>query len=241
MGLGEEAVLKILGIVLDGLVRLPEAGSRCGALLAAADLVRPERPATAVALAALTASLYRQNRRFLKLRPTAWLARLNGLADSGPAEMPPPLHEVLQGRLGAQWVIVDCLGLPLLETVQASIRECLPNWRLESVVCATTPVETTTDAFYRSLIERGLGRRFEKIDAIDVLIHSRRVSFDDLARLARAELEVAFRQVCGRLEPESPVLVFGDHGFRLSPDGADFTHGGSSPLERLTAVFTLVP
>jgi hypothetical protein len=35
------------------------------------------------------------------------------------------------------------------------------------------------------------------------------------------------------------VLIFGDHGFRLSRDGRGFTHGGPSTLERLTAAAVL--
>ena len=37
------------------------------------------------------------------------------------------------------------------------------------------------------------------------------------------------------------MLLFGDHGFRLSPDGSTFTHGGPSTLERLTVACRMMP
>jgi len=37
------------------------------------------------------------------------------------------------------------------------------------------------------------------------------------------------------------VVIFGDHGFRLAPDGRGFVHGGGSTLERLVPVLNLLP
>jgi hypothetical protein len=45
--------------------------------------------------------------------------------------------------------------------------------------------------------------------------------------------------VATRLDPSRPVLVFGDHGFRLAADGRGFEHGGTSTLERLTLMLRL--
>jgi hypothetical protein len=70
-------------------------------------------------------------------------------------------------------------------------------------------------------------------------VHQRQLNLLDLARLVRAKLEIAFRNLVPRLDPSKPVLIFGDHGFRLAPDGSGFTHGGLSTLERLTPMFLL--
>jgi hypothetical protein len=74
---------------------------------------------------------------------------------------------------------------------------------------------------------------------VDQLIHQRNLILDDIARLSAAELEIAFRRLIPRLDPTLPVLIFGDHGFRLAPDGNGFIHGGPSTLERLTVVLLL--
>ena len=91
------------------------------------------------------------------------------------------------------------------------------------------------------LIGRDFKKAFEKIDAVDSIIHERRLNLRDLAKLARAELEIAFRKTVPRLDRTQPVLIFGDHGFRMTFDGSGFTHGGSSTLERITPVFMLAP
>ncbi len=145
----------------------------------------------------------------------------------------------LRAHPGAQWVVVDCLGLPLLEAVRRSATDCLTQWQLQSVDFALVSERTSTGAFYLKLIEQEFRKPLEKIDAVDHLIHGRSLGLDDLARLARAELEIAFRKLAPRLDSSRPVLIFGDHGFRLAPDGRSFTHGGPSTLERLTAVLLL--
>ena len=91
------------------------------------------------------------------------------------------------------------------------------------------------------LIQGDLKKAFEKIDVVDVLIHERKLNMKDLAKLARAEIEVAFRRILEQLDPGRSVLIYGDHGFRTALDGVGFCHGGSSTLERITPVFELLP
>jgi hypothetical protein len=76
---------------------------------------------------------------------------------------------------------------------------------------------------------------------VDALIHNRKLQMKDFARLAEAELEIAFRKMIGRLDRSRPIVIYGDYGFRMNLDGTGFTHGGSSTLERITPVFRLVP
>ena len=99
--------------------------------------------------------------------------------------------------------------------------------------------DTTTDACYRDLIEAGLIRSLEKIDAIDRLLHDRPLPFDDLCRMVSAELHIACKQIKGRLDPARPLIIFADHGFRLDPKGERYVHGGDSTLERVVPVLYL--
>ncbi len=237
LGLGEDALLRVVGMVLDGAVQ-PESRPASGPVAAALQLLSPHGPAPAGELAGLAAALYEQHGRLMKLRPQPWLARLEELAQAELAEMPGPLEDALREHTGAQWVVVDCLGLPLLRTVSDMLPECFPHRHARAPRFARVSERTTTSEFYGGLIGQGLGKSFEKIDAVDRLVHER-TTMAELAGLARAELEVAFRRLSTRLDAAQPVVIFGDHGFRLAADGASFTHGGPSTLERLTPVFLL--
>ena len=154
---------------------------------------------------------------------------------------PDALDSLLSRHLDTQWVLVDCLGLPILNAVRGLLPEALPHWRIGAVRFGLVSERTSNEAFYLGLIGRDFKKAFEKIDAVDGLIHERKLTFRELAKLARAELEVALKRLLPRLDPTQPVLVFGDHGFRMSFDGSGFTHGGSSTLERITPVFALSP
>ncbi len=237
LGLGEEALLRVVGMVLDGAVQ-PGSRPASGPVAAALQLLSPARPRTAGDLAELATALYEQHGRLMKLRPQPWLARLEELAQAELADAPGPLADVLREHAGAQWVVVDCLGLPLLRTVSDLLPECFPHRRASTPRFAAVSERTTTSGFYDGLIGQGLGKSFEKIDAVDRLVHER-TTMAELARLARAELEVAFRKVNARLDASQPVAIFGDHGFRLAADGISFAHGGPSTLERLTPVFLM--
>jgi hypothetical protein len=246
LGLGEEAEAQVLAWVVDGTIALPEASqiSRSALVAAAAEVIRPSRPPSAEVLADLAARLYGQHARMMRVSPR-WLERLEALARSSLPAEPPPLEEalarVLRDRPEATWLIVDALGAPLLAVFRRNLDALLPAWRFESVEFALAPAETTTDACYRRLIESGTVKRFEKIDAVDALLHERACDFDDFASLAMAELRVACRRLARRLEPGKSLVVFADHGFRLDGEGRRWVHGGSSTLERLVPVIGLVP
>lgn len=183
--------------------------------------------------------LYEQHNRLVHLRREPWLARLDGLARAELANHVPDLDALLREQLDAQWVVVDCLGVLLADAVREAARAALGPWPLRSIEAAGASPHTSTEAFYATLIQKDFTKPFEKINAVDELIHQRDLGFAELARLARAELEIAFRRVAARLDPSRPVLVFGDHGFRLAADGRGFKHGGASTLERLTLVLRL--
>ena len=241
MALPEEIILRILELLLGGLVQRPQKALASGAVAAAMALLHPDLPKTAQDLARQVTLLYEQNERMLRLRPQAWLSHLNDLAEAKLEPPPKALVDLLREHSGAQWLVIDCFGPPILKMLTEILASCLTCWELHSTEFALTSPESSTDAFYRTLIDGGLAHSFEKINAVDERIHARKESLPDLTRVARAELEVAFRKLMQRLGPGKPVLIFGDHGFRLALDGRGFTHGGRSTLERLVPVVTLRP
>lgn len=241
IGLPEEAVRKVIDMMLNGLVAPPSPVPDSGPIAAAIELLNPSQPDRPEALAEKISCLYEQNERFLKLRPQLWLTHLDEVAQVTLSSPPDALDSLLSRHLDTQWVLVDCLGLPILNAVRGLLPEALPHWRIGAVRFGLVSERTSTEAFYLGLIGRDFKKAFEKIDAVDGLIHERKLTFRELAKLARAELEVALKRLLPRLDPTQPVLVFGDHGFRMSFDGSGFTHGGSSTLERITPVFALSP
>ncbi|HYK91390.1 MAG TPA: hypothetical protein VE398_21655, partial [Acidobacteriota bacterium] len=241
MGFPEDAIRRILDLLMNGLLQVPGLAASSGPVAAALELLKPSHPATPDSLAATITCLYEQNERFLALRPQLWLAHLDELAEAALAPPPEKLDDLLQRYLDAQWILIDCLGAPLSKTMRELLPEVLPNWQLQKLEFGMVSRQTSTNAFYMGLIGRDFKKAFEKVDAIDTLIHGRKLNLKDLAKLARAELEIAFRRIAVRLDRTQPVLIFGDHGFRLTFDGSGFTHGGASTLERITPVFVLSP
>ena len=117
--------------------------------------------------------------------------------------------------------------------LQELLPAILPTWKFEDIVFGLSAPESSTDAFYRDLLNGDIKKSFEKINAVDNVIHTRGSDFGDLRRLAKAELEIAFKRLVPRLDATRRLIIFGDHGFRLSLDGRSFSHGGPSTLDRL--------
>jgi hypothetical protein len=240
MGLPEEAIHRVLDMMLNGLLP-PPTPPASGPVAAALALLQPSRPATPEALAHVVTALYEQNERFLRLRPQLWLTRLDELAETVLPSPPVEIDDLLQRHLDSQWILIDCLGLALLKTLRDLLPEALPHWKAEAPEFARVSERTSTNAFYLGLIGRDFKKAFEKIDAVDALIHERKLSLPELARLARAELEISFKRLAVKLDRALPILVFGDHGFRMRFDGGGFVHGGPSTLERIVPVINLDP
>lgn len=148
----------------------------------------------------------------------------------------------LVSELGAdQWLVVDCLGLALLDALHPVLSGSLAPWNPAGARFATVEPETTTAHYWSRLAEEGLDHPLLEIDAVDRLLHERRLSLDELERLAVAELRVAVERLAPGLDAGRPLLVFADHGFRLAPEGGRFVHGGPSILERTVPVLRFVP
>jgi len=242
MHLPETLIDKLLSWAIDGVLELPKPAQHESELLTAArEVARPVSPSGPAELARLAAALYAADPRLRRIGGERWDARLDALANSPLAESPPDLASVLAEHAEEAWLLIDAFGLPLFARLEDELGDALGGRRIESVRFARAPADTTTDACYRHLAEAGLARELVKINVLDALLHERRDPFDDLARIAAAELRGAYRRVAGRFDPSRPLMVFADHGFRLARDGRGYGHGGSSTLERVVPVIRLMP
>ncbi|HYU16813.1 MAG TPA: hypothetical protein VEL05_12095, partial [Candidatus Acidoferrum sp.] len=237
LGLGDAAVERVVRLLLDGQVAWPSGEAGADPVRAARELARPTAVATPAELAELAAVLYRAHPHLVRVAREAWLGRLDELASSPlPAA---PLRDALRGSADRGWLVIDCLGLPLLPALRAALPELFPSFKLEEVDFATVGPTTTTESLYRELAGRGVDHPFEKVNAVDRVIHERDAPFEDLCRLAIAELRLALGGLRKRIDAGRPLVVFGDHGFRLRADGRAYVHGGASTMERIVPVLRL--
>ncbi|MGH8657199.1 MAG: hypothetical protein ACREV4_01560, partial [Gammaproteobacteria bacterium] len=241
LGLNEAGEAKLLQWLIDGHIPFPQLADPKDPLLAAvAMLLRPSAPTNAAELARNAQAIYLAHARLQRIGGERWLACVNGLAETTLSGLP-PLVEVLKAHSAAQWLLIDCLGLALALALEPVLQGLLSAWRHRPAQYAELSQGSSTDACYRELLGADIAHSFKKIDALDKLIHAERRSFDELLTLAKAELEIALRRVLPQLDPEQALLVFADHGFRLSPDGRRYQHGGLSTLERVVPVWSWEP
>ncbi|MFH1177732.1 MAG: DUF6079 family protein [Acidobacteriota bacterium] len=239
--LGKAIEDRILGWLLEGLLP-PPAGTPASPLVAAAgELLAPSSPRSAAELAKVVRNLYVAHERLWPLAGERWLERLAAAAEAPVLDALPPIAAALAERESAQWLVVDCLGLPLLGALEEAVAQALDGWKPAALTFAQVGRETTTGGWLTALAASGVNHPLEKVNAVDRLIHERSLPFSDLVRVAAAELAAALRVVRRRLDPTRPLLVFADHGFRISPDGRHLVHGGPSTLERTVPLLELAP
>jgi hypothetical protein len=239
--LNEAGVERLVRWIVEGRVDRPSRDGASPVVLAALEIVDPTRPCSAEDLRRLSHCLYRHHGLMTRVAGERWRARLETLATVELESALEGIVDALKTRLAAQWVVIDCLGLPLLETVRESLDMLLPEWRLVRAGFAQAPTPTTTDAFNHALLEGGIQHTFVKVEVVDQLIHERFLSLDDLGRIALAELQASTRRLRRRLDPAQAVLLVADHGFRIAADGRSYQHGGRSTLERVVPVLDLEP
>jgi hypothetical protein len=236
LDLDEAGVERILGWVIQGYIPLPEGSWPGDSLLAAvAMMVHPEPLATPWQLAQASYCLYHAHARLHRLAGEQWLVCLKSLAAT-PLTHLPPLIEVLKSHKQCQWLLLDCLGLPLLKPLEPMLRKVFSAWTYRAPLFAQVPA-TTTDACYRELLDADINHAFEKTNVIDELIHQQGTPFNDLVALAITQLEIACRRLLPRFDPSQCVLIFADHGFRIAADGHSYRHGGASTLEKVVPVW----
>jgi hypothetical protein len=240
LGLDQAGTDRVAGWLLDGHVPLPESGRADSPIVAAVfETVHPSPPLTPRDLAAASARLYAVHESMWRVARERWLERLDAAAGA-PLGGVPSLTEVLKAAAATQWLLIDCLGLPLVEALEPVVFEALAEWKSEPARFAEVSAPTTTDACYRDLLDVG-GARLEKIDVVDELIHGDFLPFPDLLSVCATRLRTACKARRERLDPSAPLVVFADHGFRIARNGRGYVHGGASTLERLVPVWHLRP
>jgi hypothetical protein len=241
LGMAEEVIDRVLGMILEGLILKPRQLPEFGAVRAAFDLLNSSVCLNPQALAKQSTNLYLQHRRLAHLRPQPWLSYLESVANASLSEEPGELAALLRNESAAQWVVMDCLGLPVLETLLEKAPASFPHWKVEKLRFARVASKTTTDQFYRDLLDSVGAKSLEKVNTIDNLVHSQGNNFEELLERLEAELEIAGKRLSKKLDSSRELLMFGDHGLRLASDGTKFCHGGASTLERVVPVLKLVP
>jgi hypothetical protein len=237
MGLDQPSLERVAAAIADGRVSVPD-GELSPVAEAARELRAPSRAGSPERLASLAERLYAQHPTMMRVARERWLARLESLADEDVGPLP-ELAERLASCRTAQWLVVDCAGLPMLSMLGRVAGAQLEPWRLERTSFAVAPATSTTDAFWRELAAAGLNHAVVKVNALDELLHDRFEPFEDLERLAEAELAVALRRRRAELDPGLALVIVADHGFRISGDGARYEHGGRSTLERVVPVLEM--
>ena len=192
-------------------------------------------------LATMSEQYYRKHELFLQANPQAWLTHLDRMARH---EFPSPLSDLeryLADNPPGQWLVLDAFGLPLLAWIKDKLPQWLPGWEIGQVEFVKVSVKSTTDAFYRSLLDSEAMPVFTKINTIDEQLHERFLPFGDLQNVLAAEIPIALKRKLGAFQTDAPLMISGDHGFRISSDGKRYEHGGSSTLERVIPVIQMMP
>lgn len=241
LGLGEAAENRIMRMVIEGQLAPPEGVETDSLAGVLAWLVDARHPASLDEFVERAVSAYRWHPRLHPVAGQRWLDRLEVLAAAQLSFEIPDLIEALRAFAAHQWVIVDCLGLPLLATARSALAAALPAWEPAMTVFARVRPPTTTQSCLSALAAEGINRPLHKLGVVDRLLHGRSCAFSDIQRLAAAELEVALRQLAKRLDGAQPVLLFADHGFRLAADGRGYVHGGASTLECVVPLVEMQP
>ncbi|MCF6263702.1 MAG: ATP-binding protein [Xanthomonadales bacterium] len=231
----------ILSWLLEGQISLPKERLMDSSVLCAIQLLHNRsHPTTPTELATISATAYRHSVSLRPLAGTNWADWLNELAEIQLAEVL-PLPEALKQYTSSQWLLIDCLGLPLLEPLQQVIEKVFSAWKQPVISFAEVSSDTSTDGCYRLLLDAGINHPLEKIDVVDEQVHAATADFDELVARVTAELIIAAKQLLPRLDPGKPLLIFADHGFRMNTDGKGYSHGGDSTLERLVPLWYCSP
>ncbi len=238
LGLEEAGVDQILTWLLSGQVAAPEQVEDSQSVVATAiELLHPTPATGPRQLGQVCARQYRDSRRFQRIAPQRWLQHLDALAKAPLAGLP-DLTTALRQHEAAQWLLVDALGLPLFELATQLLHATLSEWSPAQISFAQrSTTNTTTDGCYRELLDANLVHEITKLDVVDTLLHAEATPFAELQALVSTRLAAPLQRVAGRLDPTRPLLVFADHGFRLSPNGRHYVHGGASTLERVVPLW----
>jgi hypothetical protein len=241
LALDEEIENRVLTLLLEGRFPLPAHLPPRGVVRAIFDLLERKKVFAPEELSSLSWNLYSHHQKIRGLAGLPWKQYLDETANSLLPHEPGELAQILRENSETSWLLIDCLGLPLLPSLKELFPALFPHWKLGATRFAQVSPPTSTDHFHQELFEKIAPRPFEKILVVDEVLHAAGNDFEGMLKRMAAEMEIACRQMMRRLEPAQALLVFADHGFRLSEDGEQFCHGGKSALERLVPIFFFEP
>ncbi len=227
----------ILKAIIQGKITIAKNGHPCSLVKAAIELIRPSTVSSIGALVILSEQLYSHHQKMASIDKKSWLTRLNKLAHTELISTLSPVSVLLEKQNNCQWLILDAAGLVLSNPLKSWLTEFLHDWPFQKMEHAYVSDRTTTDAFYDELISLNINKKFEKINVIEELIHQEFLPFEHLCHMAKARLGLAIERIYSRLDKQLPILVFADHGFRISKEGLRYEHVGDSTLERVVPVY----
>ncbi len=241
MGFSRKARVKLLAYVPEEVSPEIAENKLASSVSIARELAQEISASNYAELASMSERYYLAHDLFMARDKKVWLEKLNQLAQ---LRIDPPailLENYLSETPPLQWLVLDAFALPLLNTIKENLPEWFSAWQLESVDFAMVSEKTTTDAFYRSLLNNNDKLKFIKINTIDEQIHRRFPGFNDLKKIIKTELSIAIKYKISELDVTRPLMISADHGFRISENGTAYLHGGSSTLERVIPVLRLNP
>lgn len=232
-------LLKILNWLDQGHIKIPKNQTFKGYVRQISHLKNNPTLDSAENWAKHIAEAYRCHAMMVKVNSQHWLNYLNQLAHY---EIPTTeIDDILQQYHHAQWLVIDAMSATILPFLKPSMKDYFPGWQLEkSGFTRITSASTTTD-FYQMLTEDNYQHAFEKINCIDERIHKAFIPFEDLTNVVKAELSYSIKNTLKKLEPDQPLFIFADHGFRINQQGNRYEHGGESTAEKVVPYLYMVP
>jgi hypothetical protein len=241
MGFIQQTKIKLLRWLHEGLLSSPANKALSPCVNIVKQLTQDIHAENYLALADMTGHYYSAHATLMQVDNKAWLQKLNTLAQYTVNKQALSLQHYLTDHVPEQWLVLDAFGLPLLNIVKQQLADWFPAWQTQSIDFILAPEKTTTDAFYRELLNTDQPLRFEKINIIDEQLHARFLPFDDLCQIVIAELAIAIKNKQHLFDPGLPLMISADHGFRIAKNGKSYQHGGASTLERVIPVINLMP
>ena len=114
LGLGRRVEDRVLGLVAEGLVTA-SSDSGSGLVSSLCEIFEATTSESPAELAELTVRLYGAHARLAPIAGDRWLTRLEELAVSELDPKPDELTQTLRSHLDWQWLLVDGLGIALIE------------------------------------------------------------------------------------------------------------------------------
>lgn len=237
LGLDSKGISKLLEWLINGQISMPdEKSNQHNILFAAQEFLYPQNHCDARSLAVISEAFYRYHTFFIGIAGNRWLDRLDELAAEPILPKLLPLTEYLEKNQEAQWLLLDCWGLPLFDPVMEIISSVFYGWETVDIQFAIVSEKTTTDRCYMALLDTDLHHCIDKCNVIDQTLHQRSLVFPEFIKIIKTELEIALARLYDKFDPSKDLLIFADHGFRMDKAGRRFQHGGDSTLERVVPV-----